>query len=466
MANDLGTSKTGSNSKVNYCAPTNPNKDSCVPVVVQQAVINLFFDGTKNNYYNIRDYNEKKGFKEKMSNVTSKKSYTITYSNVAQLFSNRIKKTDGTWVYIEGMGTVVGKIENKVKFSSGERDVFTGYVYGSGETGITERAKMAFDEIIREFENDYGSNSRPASLKINIFGFSRGAATARHFIHLAKTQPNLFKKWGLKANQIRFGFVGLFDTVSSYSEQIPLPNFKGDVNELKLDFRNLDENDKKITKVFHIVAGDEYREYFALTDISSTIDGKSKYGIEVTLDGAHSDIGGGYNKITNEDYYFEGTTLREWFIKKGFYTEGQISTKPWGDANIFPKQNNSLVNFEKIYTESTRFYARRKQVVNDLHKVSLRMMRFVCQEYAKLSFYKTIQNYEENAEKMVLELIRTQPQEAFNKLKWGTRLDLRIKDENKIKSLRNQFIHWSVENKTGFQVNIKDGLPYRIPYHG
>ena len=55
-------------------------------------------------------------------------------------------------------------------------------------------------------------------------------------------------------------------------------------------------------QVVHLTAGDEYRENFSLTDITSSIGS----GYELTLPGVHSDVGGSYGKITNEEEHWPG----------------------------------------------------------------------------------------------------------------------------------------------------------------
>jgi Uncharacterized alpha/beta hydrolase domain (DUF2235) len=120
----------------------------------------------------------------------------------------------------------------------------------------------------------------PAIINMNVYGFSRGAAAARYFVHLVKTERDTYApKW--KGKNVRVNFVGLFDTVSSYGG-----NFSNDVSDLHLNF-----DDGAVQRVVHLVAGDEYRENFASTTIASAGD----KGYELTMPGAHSDVGGGYN---------------------------------------------------------------------------------------------------------------------------------------------------------------------------
>ena len=80
---------------------------------------------------------------------------------------------------------------------------------------------------------------------------------------------------------VNIRFVGLFDTVGS----IFIP---GNENEL---FYDLGLPSGCARNVVHLVAAQEWREYFPLT---RTLPGD---GEEIVLAGAHADIGGGYQLL-------------------------------------------------------------------------------------------------------------------------------------------------------------------------
>ncbi|MFC3158882.1 phospholipase effector Tle1 domain-containing protein [Chryseobacterium arachidis] len=112
-----------------------------------------------------------------------------------------------------------------------------------------------------------------------MFGFSRGAAAARHFVHIVsknkdKKDPKSRKfgslgveieKVGVNLDEITVTvrFLGIFDTVSSYSENTwtTSPNFNNDIEELQLD------DIAKAKKIVHFIAENEHRINFDLTDI-------------------------------------------------------------------------------------------------------------------------------------------------------------------------------------------------------
>ncbi|WP_244939699.1 hypothetical protein [Acinetobacter guerrae] len=76
---------------------TNKPENSSVIVVVKPVVVNVFFDGTKNNMYNID--NKDKYKKQIEKDKSAYESYTNAYSNVAHLFSQRYGESkDNLWV--------------------------------------------------------------------------------------------------------------------------------------------------------------------------------------------------------------------------------------------------------------------------------------------------------------------------------------------------------------------------------
>ena len=72
--------------------------------------------------------------------------------------------------------------------------------------------------------------------------------------------------------------MGLFDTVSSYGKY-----FSNDVDDLQLKIP--DGKYPKVDKVVHLVAADEYRALFALTDIPLLVHvvQKSSYLVHIVM---------------------------------------------------------------------------------------------------------------------------------------------------------------------------------------
>ena len=159
---------------------------------------------------------------------------------------------DGTRVYINGVGTRDGGVGN-----------FLGDIGGAGgDDRIVAMMKALERQVACGDET------------IDIVGFSRGAAQAREFANRIKDQyPTL---------EIRF--LGLFDSVGSFG-------LAG--NEANLGYRMAIPD--SVLNAFHIVAKDEFRSVYPLSSILSApgVLDNPNY-IEISMRGAHSDIGGGY----------------------------------------------------------------------------------------------------------------------------------------------------------------------------
>lgn len=276
----------------------------------------LFFDGTLNNRYNTGARINQTAANKRYGGAGT--SYANYYSNVSILESLNKKKEakrKEISVYIEGEGTDYSVDEDGAPDFNG--DSFKGYAFGSGDTGIPAKVKKGLDNI-REQINARGFYNKSSQyikeIKIHVFGFSRGAAAARHFI---ASKAELSDWWPLQkvAAVVTIQFVGIFDTVSSYHSKFSLsPNFNNDVNELQLRIGGAAK------KVVHLVAGDEYRQNFASTTISSSI--AANVGYECVLPGAHSDIGGGYAEVEIEERRFWNAEEMERLIHEGWYRRG------------------------------------------------------------------------------------------------------------------------------------------------
>ena len=129
----------------------------------------------------------------------------------------------------------------------------------------------------------------------DVYGFSRGAATARMFVNRVIKERNkeLLTYYGLDLTEytVMVRFVGLFDTVSSIGTN--------HTNDVEGDKQGLAFAKGKITsKIVHLVAGHEFRQKFSVTSIQQAV--ARGYGLEVVLPGNHTDIGDG--KDTNKKY--------------------------------------------------------------------------------------------------------------------------------------------------------------------
>ena len=159
-----------------------------------------------------------------------------------------------------------------------------------------------------------------------MFGFSRGAAGARNFIHEALLGDELepikkkMKDAGYTVKKVKVCFAGLYDTVSSHGVF-----YFNDVCDLKLRAIRYAE------KTLHLAAADEHRNNFSLTTINSA----GFKGREIYLPGVHSDIGGSYrDNALEEQVIYDGSEHvakrdREDLIKAGWYKEHEIKIETY-----------------------------------------------------------------------------------------------------------------------------------------
>jgi hypothetical protein len=128
------------------------------------------------------------------------------------------------------------------------------------------------------------------SLKVSVFGFSRGAVQARAFCYWFQ---DMLKDGAIAGVPASISFLGVFDSVAtvglSHSAAItlPLPSFWADghyawAKEVRKQLPSC------VQKAVHFVAAHEQRMNFPLTRMSGG------NVVEVLYPGVHSDVGGGY----------------------------------------------------------------------------------------------------------------------------------------------------------------------------
>lgn len=218
--------------------------EEVIPKTETELTFGLFFDGTLNNLENTKL--RKKYRDEKFMNNEKKDDYTFDeagekarkearhyedgdYSNRFSLgFSDeKIKYLEATHrtymdslgvdnsfgndftnvarmsmcckddykIYIEGMGT-----------NDNARDVDQGFQYGAGNTGIRAKVRKACEELAKKiFAVTISDKSKIVTqVTVDVFGFSRGAASARNFVYeiTVKTPFELVKTGEFDKNTI------------------------------------------------------------------------------------------------------------------------------------------------------------------------------------------------------------------------------------------------------------------------
>ncbi|MDR2236456.1 MAG: DUF2235 domain-containing protein [Chryseobacterium sp.] len=483
--------QSGNESGVSYhkAKSLHPN-DS--PVNILDVSLNLFFDGTQNNKTNTdlgKDYKE--------SNHDDD-SYTNDYSNVARGFDaidptveNQIR------VYIEGIGTKDGESETYLwgNVPNG------GILFGINDRGVLAKVTKGCVEAGKKLAKYSGKDIH---LKVNVFGFSRGATAARHFVHIATNRATILKKfnersmaipphkaegkripvskddelvlkhgyfgaclryWNVEPKKITFNFAGLYDTVASYGS-VHRPQKVGDITAFPGDTKQLGlDAVKKVGFTLQIAADNEYRDNFDLTNIDST----QVKGLQFTLPGVHSDIGGCYVNQNEErvELYKERENegreckkFRKILIEEGWYTPEEIVVKKIIAAHKYGVNTKYLLvgtrrpfsAYDKIslntmfhYSGQDRFGIKYTQKGVDNHKIE---DSFLIEIYNQLINYMNACNALRNT--YVAEFNRSNSSgDYLSKIKALHYED--FVDLDKLKTLRNKYLHWSASaTKTGY----------------
>lgn len=285
--------------------------------------IGIFFDGTGNNAINacniinasitglydifetdVESILKKYALEEFGVSGIRASSYTGYYTNIhwlSELYTDN--HLDGGSIlqrniYVGGVGTDAGKPDN----------IF-GTAFGVYETGVMAKVQntilllqnFILDTISSLKKNSSGKFFSIKSLKFDLFGFSRGAAAARHFANLIHSKdPAIIRAIQQGMGDITFNgypsgeirFLGVFDTVAA----IGTAAFGCGAQGAIIDDINLALREGIAQNVFHIIAANECRINYPLHRVET-------HWPEITLPGAHSDIGGGYLPITKEDIF-------------------------------------------------------------------------------------------------------------------------------------------------------------------
>jgi hypothetical protein len=462
--------------------------------------LGLFFDGTLNNRRNtyIRKEEEKKekGLAYDKQAVKDdpfgwdKDSYLNDYSNVARMAKFYLEGEDKA-IYVEGIGTL-----------DGDTDTIKGYTTGTGATGIREKVRSGCEKVDKSVPKNATIN-----LVLDVFGFSRGAAAARAFVHeITRNGYSASKLWNSETEQydyydlddkkvgqmklparghlgllfekkkiviksFKIRFVGLYDTVSSYGI-----NFNDDTTDeedvSEINLRSIGH--PSVKHVVQFAAGHEWRKNFSLTNINSA----GEKGLEFTLPGCHCDIGGAYESETYEQTHFvemeaadkdvvmrRGSASKEFLpitekCKKGLVESG------WYKPNQL-KYKNVLGDYSINY-KGTRFIDKRYSYIPLHYMCQLateKEAKFKKQELnrdfkipEKAGSSEHILNYVKSKLDLYINDVKDKDLDKRRKVSYIKSLDFANE-----KILINGFIHWSATNKTGHSPNknkkrtIKDG---------
>jgi hypothetical protein len=409
---------------------------------VVNIVVGLFFDGTGNNRTNITRRESNSPIytaHAKPSFWQDNTSYENDRTNVDHLEKMYKKETLYFSIYIEGIGTTNDDYDSLKDMGTGE-----------GSTGIRGKVKKCCEELVKTIK----ANTRKdvGTLTVDVFGFSRGAAAARNFVHEITLPSEDDKpargyfgeqadKSKLKIAFVRIRFAGLYDTVSAYGVK-----HSNDLVELDLNAIN------RASKIVHLTAADETREKFELTSVTT--------GTELSLPGVHSDIGGSYRDNVNEEVSLAEEMLspinrdklvaaeRDRLIEQGWYRGSQMKTqnsyKLTGNRVLSNKY--SLIPLHLMFEMGTDPCQFVEDLLSTVYKIPAAPL-----SNSKLlltDVYTRIKNYAilKTAPPLVFNS-RGQLQSLKNMVDVGAyavdKYNAQVRDHNMLMELRNRYLHFS-----------------------
>jgi len=465
--------------------------------------LNLFFDGTTNNRNNTEQREKDTSIYQRKSNKKDD-SYENDYTNIAKAY-DLIDVDKQLRVYVEGVGTTDEKSDDMLPVGIAQSA-------GFWSTGIKDKVRKACEKGAIEVKK--AAKGKPIdSLTINVFGFSRGAASARHFLSITdsapytvkvsdkgqfllpgammplqypiniedKTKPPYPESFGVKfglfgrylaeqgvfeIKEFIFNFVGLYDTVSSHGF-----SHNNDVKDLGL------KAVRKAKMIFQISAADEYRENFDLTNIDSA----GFKGLELTFPGVHSDIGGSYlaldverSVVYAETYmeirdqnnnfvpYTKNTDIfKELLVNEGWYQSHELLPEyKYDKKKTYLVGTRKLENtYDKIALNKMIMVSKQEQfgVLYDSGKEKKKTNisdPFIADVFTQLTNYsKAVMAHRNKAikgEKTVDQYITESKQISY----------LDYIDTEDLKKLRNKYLHWSVKaDQFGLEPRFTEILP-------
>ncbi|MBN4080458.1 DUF2235 domain-containing protein [Beggiatoa alba] len=355
-------------------------------------------------------------------------------------------------VYIEGAGTL-DKAADKT----------AGFAFAVGETGIPAKVVKGLAAVVKKIRKNHTKKKDIIEeITLDIFGFSRGAAAARNFIHQALfaedytdiPQSSLkiqLKEVDYTVKKVKVCFVGLYDTVSTYgfwktALDIGAPNTK----TLKLDAI------AHAKQVIQLAAADEHREYFSLTNIKSAR-GDSR---EIFLPGVHSDIGGGYRdnssekQVIYENYGYsreEGKQELKERLASGWYQDNEI-----------------FLEYESGYEDdegddASMIHVLKDNISNQYSRIPLHLMAGYARENkigidSEFERNESIPDALSNVKQKIDTYIAATPQSKAQH--WHGN------NEQWLRDLRHDYFHFSARYKTGHTPRYYRGKRARFTFEG
>lgn len=296
-----------------------------------QVHVNIFFDGTGNN----RDW--RGTFVSGKTRSTQTQLVRNGHSNVARLYDVRLNEEQNGFFnyYVPGVGTPFPDVGDNSQegdmrgggaalygadrihwailqvFNAVHRYLTSGLLIQPDEAKALANAmsrtrllegplrRSLLTSIARRLENVVKNHQRRVkSVNISVFGFSRGAAQARAFVHRLY---EIAEVWGsgcgynVAGVPMQLSFLGIFDTVAS----VGLAGISR-VSDGKWDWAagEMMSIHPEVRQCVHFAALHEQRINFPM-DLAAS-------GREALYPGMHSDVGGGYSPGSQGKDFVDG----------------------------------------------------------------------------------------------------------------------------------------------------------------
>ncbi len=260
-----------------------PEKPKQTEVAVR---VGVFFDGTGNNRENDIPRGTDTNISRLFDLYKGKLGPDATKDTIGEMDGLPLYSTK---FYKYGVGTSPGHENDNLAMAT-----------GAGGVSLIMEVFSDLEKFLDFFTDREGPRI------VDVFGFSRGAALARDFVNRVNER--------LSRQGVRVGFVGLFDTVSSFGipgndidirSDSPLltPVLGGLAAAAATGSFNFDLGLESALKVVHLVAGNEYRSNFPLQSLRPGPGRMPPGNIEeIAVPGAHADVGGGYGPEVMMEY--------------------------------------------------------------------------------------------------------------------------------------------------------------------
>ncbi|MDI9309428.1 MAG: DUF2235 domain-containing protein [Limnohabitans sp.] len=222
-------------------------------------------------------------------------SYGNDYSNVARKWecSERYYR-----IYIEGMGT-----------DNLQKDSKEGFAFGSGLTGVRARVRKACEEVVKKIldEQKNNKNKKLNKITLDVFGFSRGATSARNFVN----EVNVKKEYPPKKSKIPNGVETVVYEHGVVSQQL-YKDAIVDNDGIEIDDAVLDNG--KLPRMGHL-------GYCLLRDGVLTIEELKEIKINIRVLGIYDTVSSYYEKGGMATYDENGKLVDDEFLSKSIHVK-------------------------------------------------------------------------------------------------------------------------------------------------